>query len=233
MESSPGLAGPVALSEAEFELQGRDFAALAAPSGLGWAWVDVAGRQGYLRARSRVPAPACSHCARAADQSAALESTDDAAEGLTEVEDAVARTHVTVADMKSHQLEYNIALHPVFGQPMLLILGEHCDGSPFRTADVWELVSDDLRAHRGSPFALTEIEHPSLRTPCFAIHPCQTADWMASLRASSGEDRYDSRQPHRASYITTWWSALAPVVNIPNRIEWYYPARTSQREVRS
>jgi hypothetical protein len=211
----------------EFARQAREFAGLIVPSGLGLAWVDGAHPQGYLRGFATFDAGACAHCKLAGERSAALELG-----AAAETDDAAARTHER-RESQAHLLQLHIVLHPVFSQPTLIILGTHRDGSPFGADDVWRHVSRELQAHRGSAFALTEVEHPSLHTPCFAIHPCQTADWMAFLRCADADVACGSRASYlacgsRASYLATWWSAIAPLLHLPSQSQWFCARAASE-----
>lgn len=218
------------ISAVEFREQALELVELLHPSGLGWAWIEPDDRPGYLRAHISVPAPdACTHCAGASDRGAQLECANDANTLKAEAADACI-TRACSVGKATHQLQYHVALHPTFCQPTLLILGQHCDGAALRTTEVWAHVSTDIQAHRDSPFVLTEVEHPSIGVPCFALHPCRTDDLISLMRATPMELSCSVQHcslavstKQRVSYLATWWSAVAPLVNLPNRLSWYYP----------
>lgn len=224
------MAEGIRLSPTEFEVQAAELVELLRPSGLGWQWMGGPVGPGYMRAHTTVPAlDGCPHCARAVERDAALESAVDARALHAEAEDACARRSwppLAIGE-REHSLQYHILLHPTYCQPTLLILGAHCDGSALRTSDVWVHMGSGLQAHRDSPFVLTEVEHPSLGVPCFALHPCRTGDLMSSLMSAppapaAGADGPSAQSRARRSYLTAWWSAIAPVVNLPNHLSWYY-----------
>mmetsp|Transcript_20249 Transcript_20249/g.47859 ORF Transcript_20249/g.47859 Transcript_20249/m.47859 type:complete len:215 (-) Transcript_20249:554-1198(-) len=202
------------LSTAEFRRQGIALAQTLTASPLGWSWVECADdRPGHLRARCTVAAVACQHCACAAGAGAGLEEDEDAGAMRAEADDVAARASATPTPL-AHRLEYHIALHPTYGQPTLLIFGQHDDSSALRTAEVWAHLSGEFQAHRDSPFVLTEVEHPTLSFPCFAIHPCRTGDLLAVMRSTA-----DGAQTF--TYLASWWSVVAPLVNQLNRVAWY------------
>lgn len=211
------------LSDAEFEGQARQFVELLAPSGLGWAWVDGGDRPGYVCGSAAVPAPCCPNCAAAAQRSAQLESAVDADALWAEEGDAAARrcTSDTQQDAPAHRVHYHIVLDPTFCQPTLLVLARHCDGSALSTDEVWAHLSADMHAHRNSPFVFTEVEHPVLGTPCFALHPCRTENLMALMRSARSAGGVEPSGG--GSYLVSWWSTIAPIVRLPNRLCWYHP----------
>jgi hypothetical protein len=213
-----GLGG--AIDYPEFRLQALGLAETLAASELGWAWVEGGDRPGHLRGRCAVAAAACKHCTSAAGASAGLEEEDEEAGVMrAEADDASACAPEThgLPTSTTHRLEYHIALHPTYSQPMLLIVAQHDDGSALETAEVWAHLSGDIQAFRDSPFVLTEVEHPSLSSPCFAIHPCRTGDLLSAMRSTADS----ARGCGQFSYLASWWSVVAPLINQPNRVAWY------------
>lgn len=213
------------LLPAEFREQALELVELLRPSELGWAWVEADGRPGYMLSRTAMPiVGACAHCARSGERDARLECSDDADALRAEAEDASA-TLVRSVHKPTHRMQYHIVLHPTFCQPTLLVLGQHCDGSPLLSSEMWAHMSADIQAHRESHFVFTEIEHPSLGTPCFAFHPCRTGDVVSLMRTmpvASARATMSGSDLQR-SYLVTWWSTIAPLVNLPNPLAWYYP----------
>jgi hypothetical protein len=90
----------------------------------------------------------------------------------------------------------HVCYHSSFRVPMLLIDAAEVDGTPLEAAQVLHNLhrtpgSIPLPPHASERDVdtseetnwqfLTQIEHPQLNRPMFALHPCETAAWMTTI----------------------------------------------------
>ncbi|KAK3091635.1 hypothetical protein FSP39_021407 [Pinctada imbricata] len=89
---------------------------------------------------------------------------------------------------------------------VLFILSYALDGQLLSLEDVWKIVPDFYRErleHERWTF-LTQQEHPILHRPFYQLHPCRTADLMENIPQCQD----------RSKYLTSWLSAVGPVVGL-------------------
>eukprot|EP00959_Pyramimonas_sp_CCMP1952_P327625 6858692-Pyramimonas_sp.AAC.1 len=92
-------------------------------------------------------------------------------------------------DEETHLYDYHIAYSPSYQVPMLFFRGYLSDG---RELD-WDQLVDDLpESQRHLAKSTTEKwtflsreEHPHLRRPYYALHPCQTAALLAVMQSTN------------------------------------------------
>mgnify|MGYP002630706845 CR=1 FL=1 len=137
------------------------------------------------------------------------------------------------------RVELHIVHSAAYGTPMLLLQGYCAHGQPWGADEVHTHL-----AHCSPPGSIaaemvSQVEHPSLHVPFFAIHPCRTAEWMGTLLHRT-DDAYTQPpcaeavstrggaalpgeagvlSPHRGGdgnaqldYLSAWWAVVAPLV---------------------
>ena len=224
-------ARPKHLSATDFTELGRRFAARSLNHEPSWAWVDgaAAGESlfapptGYLRASRLLLPPSSTSWASGmvvADDSsaAAVVCADDDQDG----EDSSA---APLAEA-SARLLLCIAHNGTYDVPVLLLQGYHADGSLWTPDVLREYMSAHERHGRAPipPTALSQIDHPVTRVPCFCVDPCETAALMGHLLSCAAADNACERQGDvfapALDYLSAWWSVLAPLVGAPSHAAW-------------
>jgi hypothetical protein len=109
----------------------------------------------------------------------------------------------------------HITYSSTYSVPALLLQGYGADGT------LWE--ADAVHAHLAvasagaadtfPPDAVTQMVHPSLDVPFFAIHPCRTADLMRCVLRVEDADA-PTRGAGQLDYLTAWWVVIAPLVGL-------------------
>ena len=222
----------------EFAALARSFCARSQqPS---WAWNagsaegPFAPRPGYLRSSPLfVPAPRSAHSTEAAAEAA------EAAE-LSQLEDPSAQAADDVCEAPTsphtapHLLELHIMYSATYRMPMLALLGTSPSGVPWSAEDVHQYLSS-CGDGRLPPGFVTQVEHAALATPCFAVHPCRTADLMETLGSRRSLEASLQAPPPSVSIegvgngaaaggarsatevldlLTAWWAVMAPLVGV-------------------
>ncbi|XP_055618390.1 ubiquitin-like-conjugating enzyme ATG10 [Toxorhynchites rutilus septentrionalis] len=103
---------------------------------------------------------------------------------------------------KLYRIEYHVLYSVSFQVPMLHFNAHKSDGSLLRLEEVWDAfgnIAGDDRAQLLQ--SLTQMEHPILFKPFFALHPCRTADILANVGEASND-------------IVLFLSSYGPFVNL-------------------
>lgn len=231
------------LAAEEFVALARQFAVRSSDRTPSWAWIDAIRDPaspfaappigGYLRASPiLVPAstsPTGAHVAHA---------LEEAQYGVVHTEDgAVDDDHQDM--VRPSRLDLHIVHSASYGVPVLLLHGQHPDGTPWTPTAIREYLASrhalalpasdgssihSDEAHSRTPLSgavVTQLEHPVLRTPCCCLDPCETATLMAVLLSAHGS-RADGHAPATAQldYLSAWWSVVAPLVGCASRSLW-------------
>lgn len=103
----------------------------------------------------------------------------------------------------------------------------HEDGVPLTLTEITKLSmfrQGTLPAHTGSTFALStpdpafallsQGDHPTLGTPCWYLHPCNTAEVVGEIM-----DAVDCREWGEAErlsrWLEAWFSVVGNIVDLP------------------
>ena len=192
-----------------FATLAQEFAAASATHRPSWAWLEAEAPSGafagcpgcgYLRAS---PLLLPSGATAAGDTVSSICDDDEA-----------------VPPSPPSRLELHVVHSATYGVPVLLLQGQHGDGS------LWS--PDELRAHlaalaeaRGAGAStlapltqVSQMEHPVLRVPCCCIDPCETGTLMGCL--------LEDAEP--GAYLRAWWSMVAPLVGAESHAVWFRSA---------
>uniref|UniRef100_A0A383VXS2 Ubiquitin-like-conjugating enzyme ATG10 n=1 Tax=Tetradesmus obliquus TaxID=3088 RepID=A0A383VXS2_TETOB len=83
-----------------------------------------------------------------------------------------------------HVHQYSIVHHETYQVPVLYIRASELDGRLLSLSQLLQELPDLQQCREPSQADwtfITQVEHPLLRTPCFMLHPCQTAARMQLL----------------------------------------------------
>lgn len=118
---------------------------------------------------------------------------------LEKKEQAFSSTHNDI-----HSFVYNVVYSESFEVPVFYLNAYKSNGSQLEFAEIYKhfkLESDLL--------ILTQQEHPILFKPFYFLHPCKTAEWMAStIQNASGSTTAGS------NYTLKWLSFVCFALNI-------------------
>ena len=138
------------------------------------------------------------------------------------------------------QLQYHVVYSTSYEVPILYFLATFQDGKQLPLKDIWSLISDTYTSAESDRWGLvTQQEHPLLSRPFYHIHPCHTAQVMATALSCAGCYRQESdinpgvvSQPNycslptkttsnsmggftpRVNYLLTWLSTFGPLVGL-------------------
>ncbi|XP_008053356.1 ubiquitin-like-conjugating enzyme ATG10 [Carlito syrichta] len=120
--------------------------------------------------------------------------------------------------------EYHVLHSCSYRVPVLYFRASFLDGTPLTLQDIWEGIHEcyKTRLLQGPWDTITQQEHPILGQPFFVLHPCKTSEFMTPVVRNS-------RKINRSiNYITSWLSAVGPVVGL--HLPLSYARATSQDE---
>lgn len=108
----------------------------------------------------------------------------------------------------------HVVFSPTWRVPVLYFTVCQLNGAPL----TWEQVRAELpaelqrEAEEGSPWAfVTQEFHPVTAEPCFMLHPCFTAQRMATLLPDlQGDGSVARRTLERHTYLISWLSLVGP-----------------------
>ncbi|KAH7922464.1 hypothetical protein BV22DRAFT_1131430 [Leucogyrophana mollusca] len=216
------------LSRSQFDEACKDFVekyhpaaadGLSASKGLtGWLWLEHPSRPQFGYMQRQIP------LARHVDHTArAMSSPLDVAEEPSL--DSVDNETVTTFSPPSASLVCNqfVVHSPTFQVPTFYFTVHDASGAPLSLPEI-------LQTTLFRPFALhgTEVsafsasrpssnfpllshgEHPTLGTPCWYFHPCETATAVAEILREVGGDDTGPRR----GWIETWFLVLGSVVDL-------------------
>ncbi|XP_037928705.1 ubiquitin-like-conjugating enzyme ATG10 [Teleopsis dalmanni] len=88
------------------------------------------------------------------------------------------------------EMEYHIVYSISYQVPVLYFRAYKSDGSFLELQDSWRLFrsydeNETIRTRADMLSILTQMEHPVLFKPYFALHPCRTSDILAQTGSSS------------------------------------------------
>ncbi|KAL1740517.1 hypothetical protein HDZ31DRAFT_47344 [Schizophyllum fasciatum] len=154
-------------------------------------------------------------------ESSLLDVTDD--ESL-EIDDAAAPLSTTKVPLSCHQY---VVYAPGFQVPAFYFTIHNSQGSPLRVDD---LVRTSLfrpsafSATARSSFAITpsassfpllsQGDHPVLGTPCWYLHPCETATALAEIMSEMAYDDGGSRDRRLQRTLEAWFMLLNSIVSL-------------------
>lgn len=169
-----------------------------------WTWKTRRRRPGggldagYLEAKPRIvrtPHPV-RPAAHESDSDGAIEV---AVEGYEEDADPSSLVVVPAGGGVSRHT-CHICYSESFRVPMLLLDATDIDGTPLEASQVLQQLrhasgSIPLPAHAATDTSeeanwqfLTQVDHPHLNRPMFALHPCETASWMDTILRAGTTD---------------------------------------------
>lgn len=151
-----------------------------------------------------------------------------AAEAADEAATPPAAAAAAAAARRHHVHCYSIAHHATYRVPVLLLRAMQPDGAllslPELLADLPELAASQDAGEQAWTF-LSAAEHPATRTPCFMLHPCQTAARMQLLlQTAAGAQNGPGAEEVAAAargdeaqallYLQAWASTVAPLLGL-------------------
>lgn len=98
--------------------------------------------------------------------------------------------HKVVHEDQVYNFEYHVARHPSYCVPVLCFHVWNSTGQILTDYDtVWSIFKAKLPKEYQDTVdlhsALTQIDHPVLQTPIWALHPCKTPELLANFSGSS------------------------------------------------
>lgn len=96
-----------------------------------------------------------------------------------------------------------MAYNQTFHVPMLLFDAQYADGTPLTHDEVLSQLVTTSPVDKWT--FLTQQYHPELGTPCYGLHPCKTASFMAEVLACVEPPSY---------YLLTFLTLVGPVVGL-------------------
>lgn len=103
----------------------------------------------------------------------------------------VKRNHKLILDDDEiYNLEYHVVRHPSYCVPVLCFHAWSSDGSMVTDYErIWSIFKSRLNKDTIESMdmysALTQIDHPVLQTPIWALHPCKTPELLENFAAIS------------------------------------------------
>ncbi|OWA52243.1 hypothetical protein BV898_16701 [Hypsibius exemplaris] len=102
--------------------------------------------------------------------------------------------------------DYHVYFNEAFAVPQLLFSACRPDGSLVPLTTLHELIPKHLLPEASERElvweTLSQIEHPILHCPIYALHPCQTAAFIRKIRSFS------------KSWLLSWLSSVGPAVGL-------------------
>lgn len=192
------------LSAADFEL-GLDHVTrrlAAVPSDLAWSLTDV-GSPRELVLRFTRPLPSLDEPVKKKEEEEVEILCD-----LKEEEEETDLQSVSVGSPGSEelQLELRVTYSAAHEVPVLFCRAWHLRSTkPASLEQLWRLFSSQTGSTPGSDLlnALGPAEHPPTGLPMFVLHPCKTAQVMATLQPTS---------PKR--FVLAWLSVFGPALGL-------------------
>ncbi|XP_037087302.1 ubiquitin-like-conjugating enzyme ATG10 [Pollicipes pollicipes] len=120
-------------------------------------------------------------------------------------------------------LEHHVAYSVSYQVPLLLFGGRELSGRPLSLEQLWALVPAVYGARMATDrwSTVSQLEHPVLQRPWFAVHPCNTSRLMEralatggrqTCRAEVGAISSDAAQDEWAyQYLLLWLSTFGPL----------------------
>ncbi|MCO5577739.1 hypothetical protein L7F22_031571 [Adiantum nelumboides] len=116
-------------------------------------------------------------------------------------------------DNGAHFFTYHIIYNDIYRVPKLLLRGRYSDGKPIEWQDVLQMLPAGLSNGNTKWTYLTHEEHPYLRMPWFALHPCGTSEFMGMVFSTSSVDCHQSDNnvslPVTHFYTLAWLSFVS------------------------
>ncbi|KAG2077502.1 hypothetical protein BDR04DRAFT_1043604 [Suillus decipiens] len=175
----------------------------------GWSWKehDTLPGFGYMHRIITL------HWRRRASVEASLEIDDS----LDVVDDGTTASHGSPDSLTCHQY---VVLSATFRVPAFYFSIHGSSGSPLQLTDIMQtsLLREDVCegtvattfavSHPAMNFPLlSQGEHPTLGTPCWYFHPCETANAVQEILNES------ERRP--VSWMEAWFTVLSTAVDMP------------------
>ncbi|KAG0709549.1 hypothetical protein DFH29DRAFT_884663 [Suillus ampliporus] len=152
-------------------------------------------------------------------QPASVDASLDIEDSLDVVDDSTAASHGSRNSLTCQQY---VVLSATFRVPAFYFSVHGSSGSPLQLADIMKtsLLREDVRegtvattfavSHPAMNFPLlSQGEHPTLGTPCWYFHPCETASAVQDILKESEES---GGRPLR--YMEAWFTVLSTVVDM-------------------
>jgi len=130
------------------------------------------------------------------------------------------------------KFEYHIVYSISYSVPVLYFTVTKTDGSLVQIEDIWKWIpkfylsettsdatNDISILYQKYGSMLTQMEHPILMRPFYAIHPCHTSTLMKNIFVGKHCDQ--NKLPLNAdNYLISWLSSIAPIAALHMKPEY-------------